>query len=398
MSGHGLNAANLLDAARRETGLSDFGDASFREPLERLVAALNTEARLNVAGYAYFGERIRNILITRLRAEDWFRRYPEILEEEIHTPLVIVGLPRTGTTMMHRTISADHRMYSPLWYEVRFPVPLPGTDFAAGTDPRIAIAEAEVNALLEVSPELASIHPMDARGPDEEIMLLEQSFFSTVPESHAHMPEFGVWLEQQDQLPGYTYLKRLLQFLQWQKKRFGQQAERWILKTPHHLHFPAALFTTFPDVQVLQTHRDPLQLMPSYASMIHALNRPFSDAVGKEEVGAHWCRKWAAGMRTTLQFRDAGHEARFLDMWYEDTVRSPLDEIRRLYDFVGIDLTDQARTEMERWREMNRREARPTHQYTLEEYGFTEDALAADFREYRERYILPLRRASASGA
>jgi hypothetical protein len=147
MSGHGLSDANLLDAARRETGLSDFGDPSFREPLERLVAALNTEARLNVAGYAYFAERIRNILITRLRAEDWFRRYPEILEEEIHAPLVIVGLPRTGTTMMHRTISADHRMYSPLWYEVRFPVPLPGTDFAAGTDPRIAIAEAEVNAL-----------------------------------------------------------------------------------------------------------------------------------------------------------------------------------------------------------------------------------------------------------
>ena len=95
-------------------------------------------------------------------------------------------------------------MYSPLWYEVRFPVPLPGTDFAAGVDPRIAVAEAEVKALLDASPELASIHPMDARGPDEEIMLLEQSFFSTVPESYAHMPQFGVWLEQQDQLPGYT--------------------------------------------------------------------------------------------------------------------------------------------------------------------------------------------------
>lgn len=391
MSGRSLDAVNLLDQAYRETGLSDFGDPSFREPLERLVGALNTEARLNEAGHAYFAERIRNILITRLRAEDWFARHPEILDEEIRAPLVIVGLPRTGTTMMHRTISADRRMYSPLWYEVRFPVPLPGTDFAAGVDPRIAVAEAEVKALLDASPELASIHPMDARGPDEEIMLLEQSFFSTVPESYAHMPQFGVWLEQQDQLPGYTYLRRLLQFLQWQKKRFGLKAERWILKTPHHLHFPAALFATFPDAQVLQTHRDPLQLMPSYASMIYALNHPFSDQVTKEEVGAHWCRKWAAGMRTTMHFRDAGHEARFLDMWYEDTVRNPLDEIQRLYRFVGIDLTDAARAEMERWREMNRRDARPAHQYTLEEYGFTEDALAADFHEYRERYILPRR-------
>ncbi len=393
MNDHRLSAATLLDEARRETGLSDFGDPSFREPFERLVVALNTEARLNVAGYGYFADRIRNILITRLRAEDWFARHPGILEEQINAPLAIVGLPRTGTTMMHRTIASDHRMYASLWYEVRFPVPLPGTDFAARTDPRIAIAEAEVNAMLAASPELASIHPMDARGPDEEIMLLEQAFFSTVPESYAHMPEYGQWLERQDQLPGYAYLKRLLQFLQWQKKRFGKQAERWVLKAPHHLHFPSALFTVFPDVKVLQTHRDPLQLMASYASMIHALSHPLSDVVGKEEVAAHWCRKWAAGMRTTLRFRDAGHESRFLDMWYEDTVRSPLDEIRRLYDFVGIDLTDDARAEMERWREMNRREARPTHQYTLEEYGFTEESLAADFREYRERYILPRQRA-----
>ncbi len=138
--------------------------------MRRLIEALNGEARLNDAGRAYFAERIGNVLLSRLRAEDWFRRHPEILEEEIRAPLAIVGLPRTGTTMMHRTIASDHRMYAPLWYEVRNPAPLPGTDFAAGTDPRIAVAEAEVRALLETSPDLASIHPMDARGPDEDIM------------------------------------------------------------------------------------------------------------------------------------------------------------------------------------------------------------------------------------
>jgi len=132
-----LDGDALLDEARRETGLEDFGDASFREPMRRLVEALNGEARLNAAGRAFFGERIRNVLITRLRAEDWFRRHPEILEETIVSPLVIVGLPRTGTTMMHRTVASDHRLYSPLWYEVRYPVPMPGTDFATGADPRI---------------------------------------------------------------------------------------------------------------------------------------------------------------------------------------------------------------------------------------------------------------------
>lgn len=392
MNNNTLDAGRLLNEARHETGLKDCGDESFREPFERLVAALNAEGRLNEAGRGYFAERIRNILVTRLRAEDWFARHPEILDERILEPLVIVGLPRTGTTMMHRTIASDHRMYAPLWYEVRYPVPMPGTDFAAGIDPRVAIAEAEVSAMLEASPELASIHPMDARGPDEEIMLLEQSFFSTVPECYAHIPVYGRWLEQQDQLPGYRYLKRLLQFLQWQKKRFGQKADRWVLKAPHHLHFPAALFATFPDAKVLQTHRDPLQLMPSYASMMYALSHPFSGSVEKTEVAAHWCRKWALGMQTTLRFRDAGHDGQFLDMWYEDTVRNPFDEIRRLYDFVGIDLTDEARAEMERWRDMNRRDARPTHHYTLEEYGLSEESLAKDFCQYRERYILDRRR------
>lgn len=386
-----LSGDALLEAARRETGLDDFGDPSFREPMRRLFEALNGEARLNDAGRAYFAERIGNVLVTRLRAEDWFRRHPEILEEEIAAPLAIVGLPRTGTTMMHRTIASDHRMYAPLWYEVRNPAPLPGTDFSAGIDPRIAVAEAEVRALLETSPDLASIHPMDARGPDEDIMLLEQSFFSTVPESFAHLPQFGLWLEQQDQRPGYRYLKRLLQFLQWQKKQRGLEAERWVLKAPHHIHFPAVLFETFPDVKVLQTHRDPLQLMPSYGSMMYALIHPLSDAADKVAIARHWCDKWATGMTATLRFRDAGHDDRYLDMWYEDTVSRPLEEIQRLYDFVGVDLTPEARAEMERWRDMNRREARPTHQYTLEEYGFTEEGLKNTFREYRERYILSRR-------
>ncbi len=133
-----LDGDALAGSRARETGLEDFGDPSFREPMRRLIEALNGEARLNDAGRAYFAERIGNVLITRLRAEDWFRRHPEILEEEIGAPLAIVGLPRTGTTMMHRTIASDHRMYSPLWYEVRYPAPLPGTDFATGTDPRIA--------------------------------------------------------------------------------------------------------------------------------------------------------------------------------------------------------------------------------------------------------------------
>jgi hypothetical protein len=383
-----LDAGQLREQARAATGLDDFGDESHVDAMRHLLEALVAEANLNEAGRAMFAERIRNILICRLRAEDWFRRHPEILDEEIRAPLAIVGLPRTGTTMMHRTIGADHRMYAPLWYEVRYPVPFPGTDFS-GVDPRIAVAEAEVAAMLEASPGLASIHPMDARGPDEDIMLLEQSFFSGVPESFAHMPVYGEWLDRQDQRPGYRYLKRLLQFLQWQKKRFGQAGgERWVLKAPHHLRYPAALCETFPDVKVLQTHRDPLQTIPSYGSMMHALISPLANSADKAAIAGHWSRHWDHAMRATMRFRDSGNEHRFLDVWYEDTVARPLEEIRRLYDFIGMPFTGEARAEMEKWRDLNRREERPTHNYTLEEFGFTEDGLKKAFQEYRERYIL----------
>jgi hypothetical protein len=386
-----LDADRLLALAQENTGLSDFGDDSFLEPMRRLVAAYAGEAGLNELGRGFLLQRVYDVLLTRLRAEDWFHRHPEILEEQIVAPLAIVGLPRTGTTMLHRTICADHRMYAPLWYEVRYPVPMDGTDFGAGVDPRIAVSEAEVRAMLDAAPDLAAIHPMDARGPDEDIMLLEQAFFSTVPESFAHMPEFGVWLERQDQRPGYRYLKRLLQFLQWQKKRFGRPAERWVLKAPHHLHFPDVLFETFPDILVLQTHRDPVQTIPSYGSMMFTLTEPYAVAAPKVEIAHHWCRKWVNGMGATMQLRDQGYEDRYLDVWYEDTVSRPLEEIHRLYDFVGIEFNDVARAEMDRWREMNRREARPSHHYTLEEFGFTEKGLVETFKAYRERYILPRR-------
>ena len=162
-----------------------------------------------------------------------------------------------------------------------------------------------------------------------------------------------------------------------------------MLKTPHHLHFPETLFHTFPDVKVLQTHRDPLSTIPSYGSMMFALTDPYANAASKVAIAHHWCSKWASGMATTMRFRDGGKDDRFLDVWFVDTVSRPLEEIGRLYEFVGIELTDVARAEMERGREMNRREARPSHHYTLEEYGFTEKGLAETFKAYRERYILP---------
>ena len=373
--------------ARAVDGLSDFGDDNYRQPLEKLLWSLEYEAKLNDIGRAVLRQRVVDILSTRLRVQAYLKRYPDILEQQIVEPLVIVGLPRTGTTMLHRTIAADHRMYAPLWYEVRFPCPALDWDFTAAGDRRITEAKAEVKAMVDANPELLAIHPMDAMGPDEDIMLLEQSFYSFNMQAFANIPGFDSWIEAQDHTPGYQYFRLLLQFLQWQKKRSGQPGERWVLKAPHHLHYMDLVFKVFPDAKVVQSHRDPVETIPSLASLIAGVWVIYSDQADPVEVGRQWARKFARGMAHSMAVREQLGEARFLDLWFRDTVSQPLEEIRKIYDFMGMELTPEATAEMSRWQDFNRRELRPPHQYTLDQFGFSEEGLQQQFRLYRERFI-----------
>ena len=388
MDDSNFDADAVVADAQAVDGLKDFGDDSYREPLEKLLWSLQYEAQLNAIGKSVLRQRVVDILATRLRVQSYLSRYPEILEEQIEAPLVIVGLPRTGTTMLHRTIAADHRMYAPLWYEVRFPCPALDWDFTAAGDRRITEAKAEMQAMEDGNPELLAIHPMDAMGPDEDIMLLEQSFYSFNIQAFANIPSFDQWIESQDHTPGYRYFKVLLQFLQWQKKRSGQQGQRWVLKAPHHLHYMDLVFKVFPDAKVVQSHRDPLETIPSLASLIAGMWVIYSDEADPKEVGRQWAGKFARGMRHTMAVREQLGDERFLDLWFSDTVSQPLQEIRKIYDFLDMELTEEARAEMARWQDFNRRELRPPHEYTLAQFGFSEEGLEQQFRAYRERFIL----------
>jgi len=375
----------VLAEARRRTGLADFGDPAFREPLRRLLRSLEEEAHLHAIGRLTWTERVVGILVSRLRSEDWIARHPEILRERIEAPFVIVGLPRTGTTMLHRTIAADPRVLALRWYESRNPAPFPDSDGPA-RDPRIDDAEREVAAMLEAVPELLAAHPMDAFAPDEEIMLVEHAFLSWNPEAFCRVPGYAAWLETQDLAPGYRHLHRMLRFLQWQKRRRGETGRRWVLKAPFHLAFLDELFAEFPDAFVVLTHRDPVQTVPSLASFVDTLHRLGSDAVDPLAIGAHWERKLAWATRRAMQARPR-HEGRFLDVDYEDLVSDPMRSIRRIYDFVGMPLTPEAERCMREWAVENARDRRPVHRYTLEQFGMTEEMLRRDFAEYVERYL-----------
>lgn len=376
----------ILRDAQVRAGVGSFSNEFYLPVLRRLLEGFEKESNLNEAGRSIQRERIVGLLATNLRFESYWAQYPEIAREQIVDPIVIVGFGRTGSTLLQRLLAADPRAHAPLWWEGRFPVPFAGESIE-NPEQRIRTAQAEVRMMYETVPGLESIHPLDAMQADEEILLLEQSFYSDSPESFAKLLEFGPWRESLDQTPGYAYMKRLLQFLQWQKRKRGIVAERWILKSPQHIHNCDVVFSVFPGARIVQTHRDPLETIPSWASLCYSLWQQNSDTADPRVCGAYWDAKMARGIERCMRVRDAGNAERFLDVDYRDTARDPLGVAARICEFVGWEHTKAAREAQTRWLAANRRELRPPHEYSMETFGYTEEGLKARYREYRERFV-----------
>lgn len=382
-----LNVDELLQAAReRAAGLDYFGDDNYRQALEVLTKSLNTEAKLSATGLAMMRERLVSQLVNRLVMEDHFKRFPEIAQIEIEDPLVIVGLPRTGTTMLQRTLAVDPRFYSAAWWETRYPAPLAGESLKEPVQ-RISQAKAEIAQMVEAIPQILSIHPLDAMLCDEEFMLMEHSFLCAM-DAYADVPSYTTWLDQQDQRPVYTQLKKMLQFLQWQKAQRGEApSQRWLLKAPQHLHTVDILLSVFPKAKVILTHREPAQTIPSMASMAYTLWQIYSDTPDAKSAGKQWNTRMARGIHHTMKVRDSGHDARFMDIHFADTVSKPMEVLERVYAFAELPFTDKARADAQQWIGNNGREKRSSHDYSLEGFGLSEQQMQADYASYRARHL-----------
>ncbi|MGH8453246.1 MAG: sulfotransferase family protein, partial [Nevskiales bacterium] len=269
--------ALLAEASRQVNGPQDFGDPSFRKALEVLCHSIETEAKLSPLGRQLLHGKFIELLVNRLRIEEYFKRHPEIEQETLAAPLVIVGLPRTGTTLLQRLLACDPQLYSMPWWESRYPVPFPGESLQAPTQ-RIERARGEVAVMVEAMPKLLSIHPMDADQADEEVMLMEHSFRAAF-NAYVHVPSYMNWLHGTNEKPAYDYLKRVLKFLQWQKRQRGISGQRWVLKAPHHLLRMKLLLEEFPGARIIQSHRDPVDTIPSIASFIDTLWHIYSSDV-----------------------------------------------------------------------------------------------------------------------
>jgi len=381
-----LEERSVLEEAQHETGLADFGGEEFRPGLRLLMRDLEGEAGLTLAGRFAARHDTVSLLTQRLRLAEDRRRHPAIAEQEIRRPLFIVGLPRTGSTLLHHLLGQDPASRAAQAWEVMAPSPPPKRATYA-TDPRIARAARDLAWLDRLAPAFKAIHPLGPRLPLECMAITSYAFLSQRFPTMYRVRGYQAWLERQPLRPAYEFHRRFLQHLQWRAP-----GAWWVLKAPSHAHGLDALLATYPDARVVQTHRDPVSVLASTASLTAALRGAFSDDIDLAEIGRDATRHWAIGLERMMRLRRARGFARaqFFDVHYHELVRDPLGVIARLYVHFDIPLSAAARERMRRHLGDYPKDRHGPHAYSLATFGLDPQALRARFRSYYEHYSVPV--------
>ena len=371
-----LEIESLKKAAVKATGLSDFGNF-WEEPLKIMLKSINEEAQLHPIGQFITRERIVNLLSVRLRAEAYFKKYPEILTQELYPCMVIVGLQRTGTTKLQRLLAADPDNRAILSWEALNPSPIKQDD-KTGVE-RIKVAKMSVKALQYMSPGFFAIHPIEFEAPEEDVLLLDVSFLSTTTEATMNVPTYAAWLEKTDQSPAYEYMVKLLKLLQWQRP-----AKRWVLKTPHHLEFLQLAKKYFGEVQFIWTHRDVQECIPSFLSMVSYSRILFSKEVAQKEVAKHWVRKNGFMLEKALDFRKKNREELFTDISYKALVKDSISIIEQIYADRGEAISPELKAVFEKSNNENPKGKYGVHQYSLVDFGIDKAYIQQFTKEYEQ--------------
>ncbi|MGE0384972.1 MAG: sulfotransferase [Gammaproteobacteria bacterium] len=382
-----LSAGAMIDDARRQTGLREFGDESFLPGLEVLLDSYRTEADLNPFGRALVRETLVRRLKNRLWAADLFRRHPEILLREIRAPVVVMGLGRSGTTRLHRMLATDARFTHLKTWEVQYPVPWPES-FTAADDPRIEAYGRWQSIYLHFTPGRDRFHPFNAFEADEESLLLLQSFSSVNYLVHWRLPAFAHWTLETDQGAAYEYMLRLMKLAAW--FRDDPPERPWILKSPAHMLDLPALMRIFPDARLVWTHRDPAQALRSVCAYAWNAIVQNSDTASPEYVGELWLRIVRESLHRAERDRPVCCPAqRQHDVLFESINRDWRAALRGIYGFIGLPFTAEAEQGMAAWLERNRANAGSPYRTTLRDFGLDEDAVDASFQPHRDRHGIP---------
>jgi hypothetical protein len=375
--GLSLEPEALLARAAGDTGLDDFGEPRFREPLAVLCRALRVEAGLGLVGVVTTHAQLVQLLANRLLVEDLCRRHPEIAEVPVARPIVIAGLPRTGTTHLHNLLSADPALRSLPYWEALEPVPRPGEE----VDGRRERTELALGFLGRALPYFERMHEMTVDHVHEEIQLLALDLSTMLFETMAVMPSWRDWYTATDQTPTYRYLKKVLQVLQWLRG-----GTRWVLKSPQHLEQFGPLLATFPDATVVVTHRDPVAITASLATMIAYTARLSHAVVDPHRIGRYWADRVADLLHACTADRARLPAAQSLDVRFGELLRDDLGTVERIYEVAGQPMTAEGRSAMAAFLAAHPRGRLGRVLYDLGDVGLDRDERRSALRPYVERF------------
>ncbi|HVC68760.1 MAG TPA: sulfotransferase [Acidimicrobiales bacterium] len=374
----------LVDEAVARAGADDFGEPTWRQGLEILLDGLEQEARLSDIGVEIATSGIVDYLATRLALTDWRDSHPEVAGGTVRQPIVIVGQPRTGTTILYDLLAQDPSLRAPLTWEVDKPVPPPETE-SYRTDPRIAEVQATIDMVESVMPGFMSFHAMGALLAQECVRITAADFRSMIFHTQFRVPSYNRWLlYEADLAPAYRWHRRYLQHLESR-----HPAVQWLLKSPAHLWSLDALAAEYPDAIVVQTHRDPLKVIASVSALVAHLRRMSSDEVEMAEIAEGYAEDIFLGLDRGMAARDAGAfpPEQVVDVHFAAFRDDPLATVRTLYLALGRELTDATEARMRSFLDRHPDDG-GGGRYQFSDTELDADVLRERSRPYQERYAV----------
>ncbi len=375
-----LSPRSVTAAAVKMAGSDDFGNDSYREPLEVYLRSCEEEAELTTFGRLLISKMLAGALANRIALQGWTTSHPEVREERVGRPWIIVGLPRTGTSLLSNLLGLDPVARPLLQWEAAHPIP-PTSLAEASEDPRIAKTAKDLDGLMKLNPPLKAMHPFGATLAEECVAVFMYDVRALALETQAHVPSYARWLEQADMTSAYAQHLLTLQTLQSR-----QPTERWILKTPNHLWHLDAMLAAYPDARVIWTHRDPGPVVTSLASLANASQRVLTSRTDPRPTAEEWKRKCGFALRSAMAFDEAAPDGWCQHIHYDELIADPVATVRRLYGEFDEEVGSLHARRMHAFLADRPQDAFGRHRYDPADFGWTYAALATEFEDYTARY------------